>query len=171
MKLNIKELAIFSMLGALMYGSKLIMEALPNVHLIGVFIVSLTVVYRRKALYPIYIFIFLTGLFGGFNTWWIPYLYIWAVLWGITMLLPEDMPNKVAPIVYMLVCGLHGLFYGTLYAPAQALFFGLDLNGMIAWIIAGLPFDAVHGVSNLLCGVLIVPFISALRLAERAAKT
>ena len=56
MKLTIKEISIFSMLGALMYASKVIMEMIPNVHLLGVFIVAFTVVYRKKALYPICIF-------------------------------------------------------------------------------------------------------------------
>ena len=150
-----------------MYASKVIMEFLPNVHLIGVFTIALTVVYRKKALYPIYIFVLLTGLFGGFSTWWIPYLYLWTILWGATMLLPQTMPLKIQPVVYMLVCSAHGFLYGTLYAPAQAIMYGLNFKGMIAWIIAGLPFDCVHGISNFICGLLIMPIISALRLAQK----
>lgn len=170
MKIKVKDVAVFGMLGALMYASKMIMELLPNIHLIGTFIIAITVVYRRKALYPIYVFIFLTGLFNGFATWWIPYLYIWTVLWAVTMLLPKNMPKKIRPFVYMAVCALHGLFYGTLYAPAQALLFGLNFEGMISWIIAGLPWDLVHGLSNFICGILICPFISVLSRAEKLAK-
>lgn len=166
MKLSAREIAVFGMLGGLMYASKLIMEAAPNVHLIGVFIVALTVVYRKKALYPIYVFILLTGFFAGFSMWWIPYLYIWAVLWEAVMLLPQNLPPKAAPIVYMVICSLHGFLYGTLYAPAQALMFGLDFDGMIAWILAGLPWDAVHGISNFVCGMLIVPLINIIRRVE-----
>ena len=167
MKLTVKELTIFSMLGAVMYASKMIMEFAPNIHLLGVFTIAFTVVYRKKALYPIYIYVFLNGMFAGFNMWWIPYLYLWTVLWGITMLLPKSMPKAVAPIVYMVVCALHGFAYGTLYAPTQALMFGLNFDGMIAWIIAGLPFDMIHGISNFFCGILIVPIITVLRLAEK----
>lgn len=167
MKLSIKEIAVFSMLGAMMYASKVLMDLLPNIHLIGTFIVAITVVYGKKALYPIYIFVFVTGLLNGFATWWIPYLYIWAVLWGAVMLLPKNMPKKIRPVVYMVVCGLHGLLYGVLYAPAQALLFGLNWDGMIAWIAAGLPFDITHGISNLLCGVLILPLASVLKKAEK----
>ena len=116
-----------------------------------------TLVYRWKALYPIYTYVLLNGLFAGFSAWWLPYLYIWTVLWGVTMLLPRHMPKKAAVPVYMLVCGLHGLAFGTLYAPAQALMFGLNFKGMVAWIIAGLPWDLVHGLGNLAAGVLIVP--------------
>lgn len=167
MKPNAREIAVFGMFGALMYASKMVMEFLPNVHLIAMFIVALTVVYRGKALYPIYIFVFLIGLFNGFNLWWIPYLYIWTVLWGFTMLLPKTLPSKLAPIVYMATAALHGFLYGTLYAPAQAILFGLDLNGTIAWILAGLPWDLIHGVSNFVCGALIVPLILLLRRLER----
>lgn len=158
------------MLGALMYMSKLIMEFLPNIHLIGVIIVAITVVYRKKALYPIYIFVLITGLLNGFSTWWIPYLYIWTVLWGGTMLLPKKLPKKAAPIIYMTVCSLHGFLYGVLYAPAQALLFGLDFKGTLAWIAAGFPFDITHGISNFLCGILIVPLIHTIRLADKTAK-
>ncbi len=170
MKLTTREIAIFSMLGALMYASKLIMEFAPNIHLIGVFIIAITVVYRKKALYPIYTFVLLTGFFSGFAFWWIPYLYIWTVLWGIVMLLPKKLPKRIAPAIYMAVCALHGFLYGTLYAPAQAILFGLTFKGMTAWILAGLPWDFMHGVSNFLCGILIVPIISAIRLAERSTE-
>lgn len=167
MKLTIRETVVFGMLGAVMYASKLIMEMLPNVHLLGVFVVAFTVVYRRKALYPIYIYVFLNGIFGGFSAWWLPYLYIWTILWGIVMLLPEKMPNKIQPIVYMTVCAAHGFLYGLLYAPAQAIMFRLGFRGMIAWIAAGLPFDCIHGISNFFCGILITPIILVLRLAEK----
>lgn len=150
-----------------MYVSKVIMEFLPNVHLLGVFVIAFTAVYRKKALYPIYIFVLLLGMFNGFSTWWIPYLYLWTVLWGAVMLLPKNMPKKLRPLIYMLVNAAHGFIYGTLYAPAQAIMFGLDFEKTIAWIVAGLPWDAVHGVSNFVCGLLIVPIISVLRRAEK----
>ena len=170
MKLTIREMAIFSMLGALMYVSKVIMEWAPNIHLLGVFTIAFTVVYRVKALYPIYIYVLLNGIFAGFATWWIPYLYIWAVLWGITMLLPKKMPKPVAVVVYSVVNALHGYGFGILYAPAQALLFGLSFKGMLAWIVAGFPFDVIHGTSNLICGLLIVPIVLVLQQLERTTK-
>jgi len=170
MKLTIREMAIFSMLGALMYASKVIMEWAPNIHLLGVFTIAFTVVYRAKALYPIYIYVLLNGIFAGFATWWIPYLYIWAVLWGITMLLPKKMPKPVAVVVYSLVNALHGYGFGILYAPAQALLFGLNFKGMLAWIVAGFPFDMIHGTSNLICGLLIVPIVLVLQQLERSTR-
>lgn len=166
-KLTIREMAVFAMLGALMYASKMIMEVAPNVQLLGVFTIAFTVVYRKKALYPIYTYVLLNGIFCGFATWWIPYLYLWAVLWGATMLLPKRIPEKLRPLVYMLLCAAHGFLFGTLYAPAQALLYGLSFQKMVAWIISGLPWDFVHGVSNFFCGILIVPIVKILTFLEK----
>lgn len=166
MKVTVKETVVFGMLGALMYASKIIMEVAPNIHLLGVFTIAFTVVYRKKALYPIYTYVFINGLFSGFAAWWIPYLYLWTVLWAVTMLLPVKMSWKVKGIVYMVVNACHGFLFGTLYAPAQALLFGLSFKGMIAWIIAGLPWDFIHGISNLFCGMLILPMVGLLQKLE-----
>lgn len=158
---------IFSMLGAIMFCSKLLMEALPNIHLIGALTMIYTLVYRKKALYPIYIFAILTGLYGGFGLWWVPYLYIWTILWGVTMLLPKSINEKWGAVIYPVICSLHGFTYGILYAPAEALMFGLDFHGMIAWIAAGATFDILHGVGNLVAGLLILPLVKLLRKLEK----
>ena len=89
-------MAVYAMFGVLMLTSKIVMEAVPNVHLLGMFTMLLTVVYRRRALYPIYVYVLLNGVYAGFASWWLPYLYIWTVLWGVTMLLPRNMPKKCA---------------------------------------------------------------------------
>ena len=167
MKLKVKEITLFGLLGALMYASKVAMQFLPNIHLIGTFIVATTLVFRKKALYPLYIYIFCEGLFGGFTAWWVPYLYVWAILWGVVMLLPKNIPQKAKPFIYAGVSGLHGFLFGTLFAPAQALLFGLDFKGMLSWIAAGLPFDIAHGVGNILCGMLIMPMTAVLSRAEK----
>lgn len=165
--LSIYELVLLPILGVLMFVSKLMMEFLPNIHLLGMLIMVYTLVYRWKALIPIYIHVFLLLFIGGFAPWWIPNLYTWTVLWVVTMLLPRRMPRRVCYMVYPIVCALHGLTYGIIYAPAQALMYGLDWRGMVAWIAAGLPFDAIHGVGNLLTGLLIVPMVELLRRLNR----
>lgn len=160
---KLADIIIFAMLGTIMFISKILMEAFPNIHFVGMLTMVYTVVYRKKALIPIYVYVFLNGIYAGFSPWWIPYLYLWTILWAVTMLLPKNMSRKTAVPVYAFVCALHGLFFGTLYAPAQALMFHLDFKAMIAWIIAGLPFDAIHAVGNLASGLLIVPLAEVLR--------
>jgi len=166
MKLTTREMTVFAMLGAAMYASKIILEFAPNIHLLGVFTIAFTIVYRKKALYPIYVYVLLLGLLNGFATWWIPHVYVWTILWAVVMILPKKMPKPVAPIIYMVVCACHGFSYGTLYAPVQAILYGLNFEKMVAWIAAGLPWDAIHGVSNFFCGILIVPIASVLKYVE-----
>lgn len=162
---------VFAMLGAIMLASKVIMEALPNIHLLGMLVVTYTVVYRRRALIPIYIYVLLNGLYSGFSMWWVPYLYIWTILWGLTMLIPKGLPKRVRCVIYPIISSIHGFAYGILYAPAQAVMFGLDFNGMIAWIIAGFPFDLIHGVSNLIVGFLILPLSELLDRLDKSGPT
>ena len=146
------------------------MEWIPNVHLLGTLTMAYTLVYRKKALYPIYVYVFLNGALGGFNAWWVPYLYVWTVLWGVTMLLPANMPKRIATIVYMIVCALHGFGFGILYAPAQALMFGLSFEATLAWIASGFYFDMIHGIGNFFCGMLIIPIASVLKYLERNSR-
>lgn len=167
--LPLADLAVFSMFAALMFCSKQLMEFLPNVHLIGMFTMLLTIVYRKYALIPLYLFVVMQGLYAGFSLWWIPYTYIWTVLWAVTMLLPQTMKDKTAAVVYPLVCALHGLLYGVLYAPAQALLFGLDAKQMLSWIAAGFSFDVLHCVGNAVAGLLILPLSKVLQKLRKQA--
>ena len=168
--LTIREVVLFAMLGTIMFISKLIMEALPNIHLVGMLTMTYTIVYRGKALIPIYVFVMLTGLCFGFPDWWVAYLYIWTVLWGMTMLLPRKMPKKAASFVYPAVCCLHGLAFGILYAPVYAIMFKFNLEQTIAWIATGAVFDIVHGVGNLVAGILVLPMSELLFRLEARAK-
>lgn len=159
----ILEACIFAMLGTLMFSSKIIMEVLPNIHLLGMLTMVYTVVFRVKALIPIYIYVLINGVYCGFDLWWFPYLYVWTVLWAITMLLPKKMPPKVAAIVYPIICSLHGFAFGILYAPGQALIWGLNLTQTLAWIASGLSFDIIHGISNIFTGMLVLPLSEVLK--------
>ena len=170
MKLKLKDTVILALMAALMTVGDFALEALPNIHLVGVFLVVTTVVYRKYALFSIYVYVFIQGIVGGFSLWWIPYLYIWTVLWGMIMLVPKGLSEKIRFILYVVLCALHGFLFGTLYAPAQAIMFGLDFKGTIAWIISGLPFDAIHGLGNLILGALLIyPAVKILKYTDKYA--
>ncbi len=83
------------------------------------------------------------------------------------MLLPKNMQARTAYIVYPVLGALHGLLYGVLYAPVQALMFGLGFEGMLAWIAAGFWFDILHGIGNFASGFLVYPLILLLRKLNR----
>ncbi len=167
---KLRHTIIFAVFAAMMFALRIVMAALPNIHPLGMFIMILTVVYRAKALIPIYIYVALEGIFF-FGAWWFPYLYIWTILWGITMLLPKRMPTAVAAVVYPAVCGLYGLLFGLFYAPAEAILFGMDFKQTLAWIAMGAPFDIFHAVGNVAMGCLVLPLSKVLlRLENNTGK-
>ncbi|MBE6538752.1 MAG: hypothetical protein E7671_04755 [Ruminococcaceae bacterium] len=165
--LSVKEISVFAMLGTVLFLGDLLMEWAPNIHFVGALIVVYTLVYRKKALVPIYIYVLMNGLYAGFSLWWMPYLYIWTILWGMTMLLPRGLHFAVATVIYSAVCALHGFIFGALYAPAQAIMFGFDFETTIAWIVAGIPFDIIHGLGDLAVSVIIIPMTALLSRLER----
>lgn len=168
-KISTRDLTTFSLLGGIMFLSKVFMQWIPNVHLLGLFIAAFTLTYRVRALIPLYVFILLDGVSQGFSIWWIPNLYTWLPLWLMFMIVGKfNLPYKIRVPLYMVLSALHGLSYGTLFAPAHALFFGLSFKGMVAWIIYGLPFDVIHCISNFAAGTMIVPLTTLLKKLDRS---
>ena len=76
------------------------------------------------------------------------------------------MPAKVAAPVYVVLGTLHGLLFGVFCAPSQALFFGLDFKGALAWVAAGFYFDVLHAIGNFAACTLCVPLIGLLSKLE-----
>ena len=166
--LTVREIVVFAMLGSIMMISDLIMNIVPNVHLVGVMIVTLTAVYRRKALYPIYVYVFLIGLFEGFGTWWVAYLYVWPILWGMAMLIPPKAPRWMAAILYSFICALHGFAFGFLWIPSQMLFLNFTFDQALVWWSFGFfTADVPHGIGNLVGSILILPLVSLIRKLDK----
>ena len=172
MKLKLKDIALLSLLAALMCVGDFAMEWLPNVHFVGVFIVVTTVVYRQYAILSIFVYWMVSGFVEGISLWWIPKIYIWALLWVGIMLIPKRFSERTKNILYIIVCALHGfLSFGVLYAPAQALIAGLDFKGTIAWIITGLPFDLTQCIGNLVLGSLVIyPMTKIIKQTDKYVK-
>ena len=169
-KLSARDIAVFSVWSAMMFLARQGMQGLPNVHPLGLLIAVQALVYGRRALIPLYGYILLEGVFAGFSLWWMPYLYIWLPLWAAFVLLGRvRLSEKLKVPLFMLVCGLHGLSFGLMYAPAQALMFGFSFRMTVAWVIAGLPFDIVHAIANAAMAVLIVPLFYLVKRMENGA--
>ncbi len=164
--LRLRGLLRDALLAAFLVFSKELLAALPNVELVSMLIISYTLVYRMRALVPIYLFVAIEWVLYPQPFYMVMYLYVWAILWGFTMLLPR----RILPFpVYMLFGGLYGLAFGLLCAPAQAAFFGLNFSGMLAWIGAGFAFDLLHAVTNFAICCLVPPVVLLLQRLEARA--
>ena len=162
-RISTKELVVFSMLGAIIFLSDILMEALPNIHGVAMFVALFTLIYRAKALIPLYVYVLLNGVYAGFAQWWIPYIYVWTILWALIMLIPKKSSDKTKFILSILFCSLHGILFGILYAPLQALMFGLSFQGMLTWIAVGFPYDIIHMCGNFAMSFLIIPLYKVIK--------
>jgi energy-coupling factor transport system substrate-specific component len=173
-RFSLFDLVLMTMYGALMFVFDIAFEALPNIHGVALIICVITLIYRWKASISIGLYIALNAIFAMSATisalWWVPYIYIFPLLWLSIMLIPKKLSLKVKIVLCTIFAGLNGLAFGTLYAPFQAIMFGLSLESMIAWIVAGLPFDLIHMCSNVAMCSLIYPLYKVVtRLEESRA--
>lgn len=164
---RIFELLLFAILGTLMFVSKVALEALPNIHPVSMLTAVYTLVYRRKALLPLYLYVCLNGIYAGFSVWWIPYLYIWLPLWLLLMLIPQHWRMSIRAGLALAVTVLHGIAFGLLYAPFWAVYANLDGAATLAWIVSGFPYDLLHAGGNAVIGLLIWPLARALEKLKR----
>lgn len=166
--LTILEMAVYALLGALCFATKVALSGIPNVHLVCVFMIAFTAAFRFKALIPLYVYVFLEGLVYGFTAYWVSYLYVWLLPFFLALLIPLRWKPWLRALLYAVTGGISGITFGALFAPAQALFFHLNLKSMLAWIATGFPYDLIHAGSNIiLCGILCVPVIALLELMKK----
>ncbi|MCL1867088.1 MAG: hypothetical protein FWF82_06730 [Oscillospiraceae bacterium] len=161
--LKVKELCVFAVLASLTLSSQLATMSIPGVQTVGLFTATMTVAYRGRALIPIYVYVLLYCII--FPTLFsVPYFYIWLPMWGMFMAAAKaKIPKKVRVPLYMLLCGLHGLSFGVLYAPFQVLIMGWDLNKTLIWIKMGFVFDVSSAITNFSLGLLILPLSELLK--------
>lgn len=150
-RLSIQEIALFGVLGAVIWGAKLCMSWLPNIEPVSLLVMVYVAVFGKKAFYPIYIYVALDVLLYGLQLWTVNYLYIWAILAFAAM----GLKNSRNPLAWAVLSGTFGLFFGALCAPVD-LFIGGPGLALSKWI-SGIPFDLAHCVGNFCLGFLFNP--------------
>ena len=86
----IRDLVLMGLFSAILFGVQLAFAFLPNVELVSLLIILYTRHLKYRALPVIYVFVVLEGLVFGFGIWWFIYLYIWAVLFAMTMMMQKN---------------------------------------------------------------------------------
>ncbi len=165
MKHKTYEIVLLGMLGAIAYVGQVALSFLPNIEVVSVLFLVYTKVFRKKALFPIYVFVLLEGVFWGFGSWWIMYLYVWTVLWGITMLFSKND----LPLFWAVINGAFGLSFGAMCSVTQGVLYGIGSG--FAYFISGIPYDILHCVGNFFTALFLYkPLTFLLTKAKKACK-
>lgn len=148
-RLLISDIALFGVLAALTFGAKFVMSGLPNIEPVSLMIMLFAVIFGKKALYPIYVYVALEILCFGLSIWNIYYLYIWLILWAAAYLLRKMQD----PLGWAVLSGAFGLLFGAFCGIAD-FFIGGWSYAVGKWI-SGLMFDLTHCVGNFVIALLL----------------
>lgn len=136
---------------AVIEACKLVMQGLPNIEMTSFLIILFTLRFPRLTCYVVPVFTLIEGMIYGFGLWWVMYLYAWPLLSALT----RAFSRVDSPLFWAMVSGVFGLCFGLLCALPY-FFIGLPGGGiesglrqMFAWWVAGIPYDLIHGASNL----------------------
>jgi energy-coupling factor transport system substrate-specific component len=149
-KLNVRELVLFGVLGALTFAMKLAMAGLPNIEPVTLCLLVYGAVFGYKALYPAYVYVIMEILYFGLGTWNFCYFYVWAipVVCGFTL---RSMKGRLG---WALVSAVFGLMFGALCGIVDAFIGGIGY-AVTKWA-SGIPFDIAHCLGNF--GIALVMF-------------
>ena len=144
MKISVKELILFGVLGGFVSASQVALSFLPNIETVSLFIILFSLIYRKKALYIVFTFVLIMGIVYGVGLWWFGYVILWPLLSIITFTFRRFIEEKY--LTLSIYSGAFGLLFGFFYAIPYAVFGGL--NAGITYWVAGIPFDIIHGAGN-----------------------
>ena len=156
--LTLREMVLFGLLAAITFAAKMAMAALPNIEPVTLFAMLFTVVFGRKALFPLYIYVALEFILWPVGLWNLNYLYIWL----IPAVAAHFLRNMTSPLGWAILSGTFGLLFGLLSAPVYAVTGGISFA--VSWWISGIPYDLLHCAGNFVMALLL--FLPLRRLLE-----
>lgn len=148
-KLTVRELVLFAVLGAMTFAAKYVMSFLPNIEPVSLCVMLFAVVFGKKWVYPVYLYVLLEILFYGISLWNVNYLYIWAVL-AVAAYFLRDMRSSVG---WAILSGGFGLLFGALCGIVDV-FVGGFSYAVTKWV-SGIPFDLAHCAGNFVLALLL----------------
>ena len=161
-RIHVHELLLMGILTALLFIGQVFLAFLPNIEIVSFLIILSTLVFGRKVFLMIYTFILLEGILYGFGLWWFQYLYLWSILAATVLLLRRF--NHF--LFWSVISGFFGLAFGALCAIPYVFLSGPD--AAFAYWIAGIPFDLLHCLGNLIvCCILFRPVYAILSKLSR----
>ena len=156
---SVREMVLFGILGALTFGAKYVMSFLPNIEPVSLCVMLYAVVFGKKWVYPVYLYVMLEILFYGLGIWNLNYLYTWAVL-GVAAYFLRNMEGRLG---WALLSGVFGLAFGALCGIVDV-FIGGVAYAVTKWI-SGIPFDIAHCAGNFV--IALVMFKPLRQLMEK----
>ena len=169
MKPKIIEICLYGVLGAFLFAAKFAMSSLPNIEPVSLLLISYTIAFGIKVLYPLAVYVFLEVFIYGFGFWSIAYFYIWLILIVAVIIVYKKTSINLNTWIWSLISGVYGLIFGALYMPLYMISGGYA--SAVTWLVSGLPYDIIHCIANfILCAILFKPITNTLLKLKQTIK-
>ncbi len=147
--LTLGEVVLFGILGALTFALQVVMGPLPNIEPVSLLVLLYGAVFGWKSLYSVYVFVAMEILFYGVGLWNMNYLYVWAILAALGVLLRKTQGR----LPWAILSGAFGLSFGALCGIVD-IFIGGWGYAVTKWI-SGIPFDLLHCGGNFVIALVM----------------
>ncbi len=137
-------------MAALLLVSQIALSSIPNTELVSFLLILFTLQFGAEVFLVAEVFALLEIAVYGLGLWNIMYLYIWAILVALVLLLKKY--TTVTKYKLAVLSGLYGLAFGAL---CTLVYLVVTPTTALAWWIAGLSFDVWHGICNFIIMVLL----------------
>lgn len=156
--LTVRQFVMIAAMAAVLETGKFALNAIQNVELVTLLTIIFTKRFGWKMTLPaVLVFALIENLWWGFGVWSIVYLFIWPFLVWITWIFRKNEDT----LSWAVLSGLFGLLFGALCALATLIMAGWQ--AAVAWWIAGIPYDLVHGIANFIIALLLYrPLMTAM---------
>ena len=152
----IADLVALAAFAAMMVAGQVALAFIPNVEVVSLLVIVCARLFGPKSLLSVYAFVSVEAMIYGFGLWVINYLYIWAILALVSMLLRRIEGR----LFWALVSGTFGLLFGALCALPY-LFIGGPGMAFSYWA-AGIVFDLIHTAGNFSVALVLGPPLMSL---------
>ncbi len=154
----VRQIVLIAAMTAILEVSKFALNAIANVELITLLVMLFTRKFGWKlSLASVLLFAGIESLWWGISIWTATYFYVWPILVLISALTADVR----SPVINAVIAGIFGLLFGALCSLLTLITAGP--SAALAWWIAGIPYDLVHGAANfVICLVLYKPLETAL---------
>lgn len=149
-------MVLFGILGTMTFGAKYVMSFLPNIEPVSLCVMLYAVVFGRKWVYPVYLYVGLEILFYGLGIWNLNYLYTWAIL----AVSAGFLRNMEGTLGWAMLSGVFGLAFGALCGIVDVFIGGVPYA--VAKWISGIPFDISHCAGNFIMALVLFQPLRAL---------
>lgn len=171
-KFDVERISILAILTALAYVGRILLQFIPNVQPVTAILIIITLTMgMTDGLIVAIASILLSNLMLGMGPWTFAQIMSFAVIILLTGLLMKwfyPAKNKWGHLIFSGYAFATGILYGFIISFISVKLLGI--TNFWVYYFAGIPFDMMHGMGNLVFYFILEPIIAPLIMKQTKKK-